>query len=263
MNLLRLITFRKGAAGGVDPDAQAFLTAIGNTDPTIETAINDLVIDLKNYGLWTKMTAIYPMVGGTSSAHSYNLKDTTQYQIVWSGSVTHNSNGITGGGGYGDLVISGTNLNHNSNHFGIYSRTNSTVAESDMGNLDNSLNGSVMSIKWSDNNTYYSNFDNALSGTASVVTDSRGLFVVNRETSTTREFLQNGANLTTATVTANSSYGYKFIICGRWNPNTNSAQVTSNRNYAFCCLGDGLTSSENSDLYTAVQAFQTTLGRQV
>ena len=37
----------------------------------------------------------------------------------------------------------------------------------------------------------------------------------------------------------------------------------TNRQLAFTSIGDGLTDAEASALYTAVQAFQTTLGRQV
>jgi len=37
----------------------------------------------------------------------------------------------------------------------------------------------------------------------------------------------------------------------------------SNRNIAFASIGDGITDTEASNFYTAVQAFQTTLSRQV
>ena len=58
----------------VDPDAQAFITAASITDPTQQIAINQLVVDLKGYNIWSKMKAIYPYVGGTSTSTSYNLK---------------------------------------------------------------------------------------------------------------------------------------------------------------------------------------------
>ena len=50
---------------GLDPDAQAFLTATGITDATISGAINTLVLNLKGFNLWSKMYAVYPFVGGT------------------------------------------------------------------------------------------------------------------------------------------------------------------------------------------------------
>ena len=55
----------------VDPDAQAFITAANITDPTQQTAIIQLVTDLKNYNLWTKAPAIYPFVGGTEIGRAH------------------------------------------------------------------------------------------------------------------------------------------------------------------------------------------------
>jgi hypothetical protein len=84
----------------VDPDAQAFITAAAITDPTQQTAINTLVVDLKGYGIWTKSKALYPFVGGTASQHKFNLKDPRDldaaFRLVFTGGWTHSSNGILG-----------------------------------------------------------------------------------------------------------------------------------------------------------------------
>ena len=68
-------TLRKknGGGGGTDPDAQAFITATGISG-TNATATNQLVLDLKSANIWTKMKAVYPMVGGTSTTCKFNLK---------------------------------------------------------------------------------------------------------------------------------------------------------------------------------------------
>ena len=95
------------AGSSTDPDAQAFFTAAGITDATQQTAVNNLVVGLKNNNIWDKMKIIYPFVGGTDASHSYNLKDSTQYQITWTTGVTHNSNGVKGatsGTGHGDTA---------------------------------------------------------------------------------------------------------------------------------------------------------------
>ena len=52
------ILARTASGGGVDPDAQAFITAASITDPTQQAAINTLVVDLKGYNIWSKMKAI-------------------------------------------------------------------------------------------------------------------------------------------------------------------------------------------------------------
>ena len=82
----------------IDPDVRSFITATGITSQTIIDAISELVFNLKSNNLWGKIYAIYPFVGGSASSHSYNLKNTAQFQITWGGGVTHNANGITGNG---------------------------------------------------------------------------------------------------------------------------------------------------------------------
>ena len=108
--------------------AEAFIKAAGITNSTQQTAIKTLVNDLNGYGLWSKMKAIYPMVGGTATSHSYNLKDTTKFQITWNGGLTHSSNGVTPNGtnGYGDTGINSSTLSIsvNSIHISSYLKTN-------------------------------------------------------------------------------------------------------------------------------------------
>ena len=114
----------------VDPDAQAFITAAAITDPTQQAAINTLVVDLKGYSIWTKMKALYPFVGGDATKHSFNLKNPAQFQINWSGGVTHSSNGVLFGGvnGYGNTNYN-LSINSTANNIsaGTYSRTNSVT----------------------------------------------------------------------------------------------------------------------------------------
>ena len=62
--------------GQFDPDAAAFfarVTAAGGTlSATEKTAVNTLVVQMKTDGIWTKMKAIYPMVGASSAAFAQN-----------------------------------------------------------------------------------------------------------------------------------------------------------------------------------------------
>jgi hypothetical protein len=133
----------------LDSDAQAFLTAAGITDPIISGAIDTLVVDLKAANIWSKMKAIYPMVGGSSSTHKWNLKDPRDldaaFRLAFYGGWTHNSNGATPNGvnGYADTKInSNLELTLINMHFAsaLYSRTNNTDNSGnpyDIGNSDN------------------------------------------------------------------------------------------------------------------------------
>ena len=57
---------------GSDTDYQAFITVTGITQPTQSAALETLVSDLKSYGLWSKMKAIYPMVTDKNNRFAYS-----------------------------------------------------------------------------------------------------------------------------------------------------------------------------------------------
>jgi hypothetical protein len=112
-----------------DSDAQAFLTAAGITSYTQANAVNTLVVDLKSAGVWTKMKALYPFVGGTATSHKWNLKDPRDldvaYRLTFNGGMSHDSRGIVPNGttGYANTFIDPYVLSINSG-FGYYSQTN-------------------------------------------------------------------------------------------------------------------------------------------
>jgi hypothetical protein len=239
-----------------DPDAQAFITAASITDPTQQAAINQLVVDLKGYSIWTKMKALYPFVGGTASSNSYNLKNTAQYQVTWYGGLTHNSNGVTGSiNGYGDTFLPNNTMSQNSLHFSIYSRTNAAIIASDIAAWNGSFGSSIYSRGGLGN---FNSNNNSTTQANQSVADSLGLFLSTR-TSSTQVILQKNATQYTFsnTSTNNISSSFKLLRTGDFNGEYSS------RNLAFASIGDGLTDTEAANLYTAVQAFQTTLGRQV
>ena len=110
----------------IDPEAQAFITAASISDSTQQEAINMLVGDLKFFSIWDKMKAIYPMIGGNSTAHSYNLRNVAQYQLSFVGGWTHSATGAQPNGvnAYADtgLNISTQYTNYlASHHLSIYS----------------------------------------------------------------------------------------------------------------------------------------------
>ena len=123
-------------AGGIplDPDAVAFLTAAGITDATITTAIDTLVIQLKTIGVWTKLKAIYPFVGGTATTHKFNLKDPADtdaaFRLAFVGGWTHSANGAlpNGTNAYASTKLNPfVHLTNNNTHLSFYSRTSAVL----------------------------------------------------------------------------------------------------------------------------------------
>jgi hypothetical protein len=256
-----------GAAGGggLDSDAQAFLTAISNSDPTIESAINQLVLDLKAASIWTKMQGIYPFVGGSATSHKYNLKDPQDtdaaFRLTFSGTVTHNANGITGNGttGYADTHYNlSTHGTLNSQHISIYSRTgtNETNNDVDIGGRDGT---NVVRLDIASFSTAQG-FNQASALNTVANTSGLGFFVNSRTASTGYRIQIRGTN-NNITRTSSAKPSASLYIAAL--NNNGSATAFSARNFAFASVGTGLTQTEAADFDTAVVTFQTTLGRNV
>jgi hypothetical protein len=100
-------------------------------------------------------------------------------------------------------------------------------------------------------------------GTAAFVSnsDGRGLYIVNRTASNIRNSFKNATKVINDTQ-ASTGLNSNSIWIGAYNTN-GSSPLYSNKECAFSSIGDGLTDTDASNLYTAVQAFQTTLSRQV
>ena len=126
----------QAAVSGDDADATAFIDALTTAgvslSSTEESAINTLVTDLKTAGVWTKMQAIYPFVGGTATGHKYNLADPQDtdaaFRLDFNGGWTHSA---TGADPNGTNAYADTHFNPHANlasftdsHFAIYSRDN-------------------------------------------------------------------------------------------------------------------------------------------
>ncbi len=245
----------------VDPDAQAFITAAAITDPTQQAAINTLVVDLKGYNIWSKMKALYPFVGGSSTSNSYNLRNTAQYQLSFSGGATHNSNGYTSGvNGYANTGLNPNTAfsTNDSMHLSLYSRTNN-----DLGGLDfGGLNASAVTGLYArfSNNAYA--YINGGSGVLTGNTNSTGFYVGTRTASNVLKLFKSGTQLGSTYKGANGARLDLNAFLGALNV-SGTAQYYTQRNYAFASIGDGLTDAEALNFYTAVQAFQTTLGRSI
>lgn len=247
----------------VDPDAQAFITAAGITDPTQQSAINQLVLDLKSYSLWTKMKAIYPIVGGTASAHSYNLKNTATFQISWGGAaLTHSTTGVTNNAqGYGGTgLVPSTDLSLDDVHISAYSRTLSPFSNNfDMLVSDGSYVSALgMAIYYSGNNLFAVNSAPWGSGASATF---YGLFTATRQNSTTATLYQNSSSITT-TGSSVALPAFQIALCA-FNVGGSIAYPSGIKEWAWWSIGNGLDATDVGNLYTSVQAFQTTLGRQV
>jgi hypothetical protein len=251
-----------------DPDAQAFFTASGLTGATNLTAVNTLVVALKGYGIWTKMKAIYPFVGGTASLHKWNLKDpqdtNAAFRLVFSGGWTHSANGAAPNGvnAYADtFLVPNTSLSQNSSHVSYYSRTQSNGTEIEIGSSTANNFGdprTLLEIRTT-GITYY-----AVNSQGTYISysdaDSRAFYIGNRTGASVINGWRNSNKVATG-ITA--SFGLSTRTFWLAALNSGAAALYSTKQCAFSTIGDGLTDTEAGNLYTAVQNFNTTLARQV
>jgi len=266
-------------AGKLDPDASAFVarvnTAGGSLTSTEISGVNQLVIDLKGYSIWTLMKAIYPMVGASAAACAQNLKSSSFTGTFTSG-WTFNANGITPNGTSAFMntnLNASTQLTNNNVHFSIYSRTNivgGNIYYTDMGCSDSPTDlpsGNYIGLyvkRPIQSNISSFEANNYQTGIQSSFTNTNGqcMIIGSRTSSTLNRIYRNGTLQSSATGT-NLSVNPNYNIYIGANNKLNTAGNFSAIQNAFTSIGDGLTDTDSSNLYTAVQAFQTTLSRQV
>ena len=255
------------AVVSTDADAQAFITTAGITDATQQSAINTLVTDLKTYGVWTKMKAIYPFVGGTASAHKFNLKDPRDldaaFRLVFSGGWTHSSTGAlpNGTNGYADSFLQLQNLSNISNHLSAYIPTNLIDNKSVIGAYDGGTRFTILGTSTSSISTgmYYCSYNLTF---GCDVNTTRSGFLAGSYISGTERLFKNGSLIKTNTIINTASTSTRNFYLGALNSNGTAGQFMNNQ-FRFASIGDGLTDTEAANLYTAVQAYQTTLSRNV
>ena len=244
-----------------------FFSSGSLTDTTQRYAVYALVADLENYGLWDKMKAIYPIVSDginqtRAFQHKFNLKDPRDldaaYRLVFTEEGwTHSSNGILGNG-----INNSAQTYYIQTNFllglSIYNRTNSNKLGYDIGQQDLvsqawthlvlGLGSTSMRARNSTNGNIDYNY-----GSTNI-----GFWQTNRVSTSTNGW---NVNYNGVVVGQNSNFGNTLptdqILIG------GNGGIYPDREYSFAAIHDGLTDTEAANFYTAVQRFQTTLGRQV
>jgi hypothetical protein len=215
------------------------------------------------------MYAIYPFVGGTASSHKWNLKDPRNldaaFRLIFNGGMTHSSTGVLFNGTNGWANTS--SISSSPYSFGVYTR-NSTDNDADyMGSQFSYIDpdpetGEVYVSGYHVNYSIYeisnlygiqATHNSVRTGLSTVVYDGG------------QKLYKNGVS-----IASNVGYGLDSIAVnmaiGATNPNSQGLPIYgySNQSIAFAFMSTAsFNSTQNANLNTRVQAFQTTLGRQV
>lgn len=256
--------YRVRAAINVDSDVAGFVsrvyTAGGTLSYTEVTATETLVADLKSYGIWTSMKAVYPMVGASAAACAQNLVSSS-FTGTFSSGWTFASTGVKGNGTstyMNTALIPNGNLNTNSLHLSYYSRTDTNLTQVEMG-CDSPY--TLLEIRTS-NQTYFLINTSSIAGVSD--TNSIGFYIGNRTGSAVTNGFKNNSKIFNGTL-ASGTLSSRMINIGAMSVNAagNSNLYYSTKECAFASIGDGLTDTQAADFYTCVNSFQVSLSRNV
>jgi hypothetical protein len=218
------------------------------------------------------MKALYPMVGGTATTHKFNLKDprdlNAAFRLTFSGGWTHSTAGVkpNGTNAYANTnLIESSVLTFNNIHLSVYSRTNSDGNFCDLGSIKGfGFNNVLSGVYPKTSNVFLTRINDENPGISNTIS-SLGHFISNRISSTELRSRQNGVlKQITVNSVINSQITNSYYIGALNGTGYGLGPLAySNRECAFASIGDGLTDTEAANFYTAVQAYQTTLSRQV
>lgn len=273
-----------GNAQLYDSDAYEFLEAAQITDTVARTGINNFVKTLKDNDLWNKMSGIYPFIGDTPYANKFNLKDPRDLDVAFrldfegAGTIHSSNSGVNfaGSDDYANVFFNPySNLTGYPVHLSFLSLADSSADTIDMGCVPNDLTNPRLAISLeynSPNEAYfdsysYSNGRVAISTpfifskafyTASRITPSSG-FMMLFNTSTT----PTKSDRNTTDITSSSKPNLNIFLGAVNKGGTPFYESASNRKFGFFSVGDGLTSGECVNLYSAVKQLQYDLNRNL
>ncbi len=246
---------------GATPDADsiAYVTKVANNggslSSTEKTAAGQLIRDLKANGTWGNYYAIYPLLGSSEAAAKVNLKDTANYNLTFYNSPTINGSGVdwNGTSQYANTFFTTDLFSTDSACISYYSFENVSQAGIPMGGADVDIElylGTHYSFNLTSASDYASNTP------ASMI----GWFVNSRTATGSFTIYKDGASTNTKTATSASGAGYYIYLGAR----AGGAQVPgfySTLGCGFATISKGMSSTQISNDYTALQTFLTTLGR--
>jgi hypothetical protein len=256
--------------------ADNYLSAVvsaGGTGLTasVSAATREFFCCLETSGILSKMTAIYPFIGGTASSNKFNalnpIDTNGAYRLTFNGGWTHDSFGATpnGANGYARTYLSGTTLPTTSAHVSYYSQTNSRGGQIEFGAqrgtggsgtywrlaLDNLIGGI-------DYREY--NINSIASATLGITnTATTGYFVSSRVNNTASYLYKDGVLDQSATTTTNGTVPFELFIAA--NNNNGTPEYYSSKRIGLVTIGSGLTPQEISILTICVSNYECALGR--
>jgi len=252
-----------------DADANLYLSAVvdaGGTGitSTVSAATTTMFISLKNTGLYTKLDALYPFLGGVAASAKFNAKnpiDTNNaFRLSFGGGVTFSqARGFIGNGinSYGDTHWrQNTETTTGNTSIGFFiSQTGSTGFDIGVNSAGQwlALDGSRTSFLRGAIETGLVSF------TGQTTTEAINFNAISRANNSTVLFVARGSGVQSVASTGSGTLQNQSVYVG----GANVFGSYTNRGIGTAFIGDGLTSGEFGNLRDIITTFNTTLGRNI
>jgi hypothetical protein len=271
-----------GSCDVFDVNASRYLDVLNITDSNTRNSINDFTVNLKNNNIWGKMSGIYPFIGDSANMNKYNLKDPrdldASFRLGFSGAGTvHDpSRGVafSGSNDYANVFFNPSgNLTGYPVHLSFLSLNDIAVSSIDVGCVvaDGTNPRLIVSAEYlSPNEAYFDSYSytngrvtindpfifSKAFYTASRATPSSGFMMLFNSITTPTSSARNITDITS------SSKPNLNIFLGAVNQGGTPTYTNFlPRTFGFFSVGDGLTSGECVNLYSAVKQLQYDLNR--
>jgi len=271
-----------GSCDLFDSNASNYLDVVNITDTNTRNAINNFAVNLKNYGIWGKMSGIYPFIGNSADINKINLKDPrdldSSFRLSFQGAGTiHTSQSgvrFAGTNDYANVFFNpNTNLTGYPVHLSFLSLNDEQVSSIDVGcTVTDGTNPrlSVSAEYFSPNEAYFDSYSYVNGRTTISSPNSKAFYTASRITpSSGFMMLFNSSTTPTSSarnitdITSSSKPNYDIYLGA---VNQGGTPIYTNfvpRTFGFFSVGDGLTSGECVNLYSAVKQLQYDLNRNL
>jgi hypothetical protein len=270
-----------GSCDIFDVNASRYLDVLNITDSNTRNSINNFTVNLKENNIWGKMSGIYPFIGDTADANKYNLKDPrnldASFRLGFSGAGTIHSSqsgvSFAGSNDYANVFFNPfSNLTGYPVHLSFLSLTDINLANIDVGCEDFTAKRLSVSAEYLSPNDAFFDCYSYTNGRTTVTApiNSKAFYTASRITPSSGFMLLFNSS-TVPTKSANDLIN----ITPDGKPNLNIFLGAVNyagtptytnfapRTFGFFSVGDGLTSGECVNLYSAVKQLQYDLNRNL
>lgn len=266
------------------PAVMAYVNAMssptgGNYAMTVNEidAVNNMVKAMVANGIWSKMKAVYPIIGGTAAAHKYNLVDprdnNAAYRLTFTAGWTHDANQMkpNGTSAYANTFFNPfLNQTTSNGHLSAYCREINTSLSINIGVSTTVGSTDICDLYYGGSAPTQAIFRWGAQSPGTIasqsILDSRGFFVgsITAATASSRVVYRNSVGASATNYGSPVMPNANFYL-GALNATSvgSGGALHSPRPFSFASIGDGLTATEAKAFSTIVQAYQTKLGRQV